>query len=324
MSSVPHTEFRAMSKDISTPVAFANDFKLDSTAIRKALATHGYVVVTGVLSDEEVRDGRKMFHEWYTSSPQIARLHSKISTRGIFKHFGIGNTSFLWYTRTRKSVHSVYEAVHAKEGARMVTSFDGACYIPSDYKRTDNPKKSWVHTDQKPKKTGFACVQGYVSYTDNAANGRTTVLYTGSHKLFENYYNEFAEQKKLNKHWGKLDYGYLRRPEIAKLRTTVHVPAGAMLLWDSRTFHSTQFGCGQAERLVAYVCMLPKSGDTVKMAQKRKRYMIQGRTTNHLPYPIGVNGLQPRTFGNKDLLVDYDDLPFPGFKKYRAIVKKLI
>ena len=44
------------------------------------------------------------------------------------------------------------------------------------------------------------------------------------------------------------------------LRRVLHVPAGSLVIWDSRTFHQNQYGAPNSEeRLVQYVCFLPKN-----------------------------------------------------------------
>ena len=42
--------------------------------------------------------------------------------------------------------------------------------------------------------------------------------------------------------------------------------------------------------------------------KKRQKYFIERRTTSHWPAPIKVVGLQPNTYGNNDLLIDYNKL----------------
>jgi len=296
-------------------IKFTGDNDVDTKNIRDVINKLGFVVVTNVLSPSQISKGKQLFLDWYNNNPQVSSLHIKVSTRGIFKHFAVGGTDFVWYSRTRKAVSAVFRAVHGLQPrAKLITSLDGACYIPASWnkKRDLWPSKSWVHTDQKPKMEGKRCVQGYLSYTDNPSSGRTTIFYRGSHHLFQSYYAEFAKAKKENKQWTRIDINYLKRPEIAKLRTTVSVPAGSMVLWDSRVFHSTQYGTNVHERLVSYICMLPKTMDTPQMAKKRKLYAMLGRTTSHWPVPIGVNAKHTQTYGDDSLLIRYDSLPHIG------------
>ena len=45
------------------------------------------------------------------------------------------------------------------------------------------------------------------------------------------------------------------------------------------------------------------------MQTKRQKYFNDKRTTSHWAYPIRVNSLQPQTYGDDSLLIDYDKLP---------------
>ena len=295
--------------------------------LRKTLDAQGFAVVSNVLSDEQVRKGKDLFYQWYYSQSEVFEKHKKVSTRGIFKHFKIGGTRFTWHTRTIPAVANVYRAAHGlPKNERMMTSLDGACFIPETWETKDCfPKKSFVHTDQKPLYKGHKSIHGYVSYTDNPSDGRTTIFYRRSNKYFDEYYEEFTEIRDANKQFNFVDVGYLLRPGVAKHRTTVHVPRGAMCLWSSKTFHSCQWGQAKHERLVSYVAMLPKKIDTPAMSKKRKAYAMEGRTTGHWTNQIKVNGLQPRTYGNDELLIDYNKEGIEShFKEYEKEAEKLL
>ena len=91
-------------------------------------------------------------------------------------------------------------------------------------------------------------------------------------------------------------------------RRVLHIPAGALVLWDSRTFHQNQYGKPNSEeRMVQYVCYLPKSHikNTEKIRKKRLKYYNDRRTTSHWPTPIYVNGKQPQTYGDSSRSIDY-------------------
>ena len=82
----------------------------------------------------------------------------------------------------------------------------------------------------------------------------------------------------------------------------------------------------EEDRLVQYICYLPKSHpkNTEAMKKKRLKYYKEQRTTSHWPCPIKVNGLQPRTFGNDDILIDYDSLPMNDLSEYEKEIMKII
>lgn len=101
--------------------------------------------------------------------------------------------------------------------------------------------------------------------------------------------------------------------------------AGSLVLWDSRTFHQNQYGgkCNE-ERIVQYVCFLPRKDMTEKMQEKRIAYFLDERTTSHWPYPVKVNGIQPRNYGNKDLVIKYEELQHPNLEDLMDDIIKIL
>ena len=81
-----------------------------------------------------------------------------------------------------------------------------------------------------------------------------------------------------------------------------------------QTFHQNQYGNPGEERIVQYVCFLPKKhkSNTPSQQKKRLKYYEERRTTSHWPYPLNVNGLQPQTYGKADLLIDYTKIIKPN------------
>ena len=180
--------------------------------------------------------------------------------------------------------------------------------------------KIWTHTDQAADTKGFNCVQGFVALTSNEE--RTLVVYEGSHLLHERYMKEKNITGKKN--WLLIDHTYLAT--IAEKKRVLKVKAGSLVLWDSRTFHQNQYGKPGEERIVQYVCFLPKNNklNTKKMSEKRMKYFQERRTTSHWPYPLHVNGKQPQTFGNDTLLIDYEKLVPPILDDLEEKIKMIV
>ena len=72
--------------------------------------------------------------------------------------------------------------------------------------------------------------------------------------------------------------------------------------------------------------MMPKNSEknTAGMQKKRRDYFNTRRTTSHWPCPIKVKGLQTRTYGSNDLLIDYDALPMNDLSDFEDEIKKLL
>jgi len=284
--------------------------------IAAELQTKGYCIVPNVLSSEEVDEAKQLFLKWQKNIPNHDKIHNIIDPHGIYKFHNAGHQEHAWYIRTRPKVQEVFKKIwNCKE---LVVSFDGSCYISKDTTKKD---VIWTHTDQAPNSKGLHCYQGYVALTSNKE--RTLVVYEGSN----NYHEKYFEEKKIksSKNWHLIDHETLRTMTAEK--KALEVPAGALVLWDSRTFHQNQYGSPNSEeRMVQYVCYLPKihPKNTKSQQAKRLKYFENFRTTSHWPYSIKVNGLQPQTYGDQSKLINYESLKPPDLKRFMPDILKLI
>ena len=269
--------------------------------IKQELSNKGYVIIPNILTSEEINLYSQEFHKWRNSIENLDSIHKRISPHLIYKFHQIGHQRHAWLIRTNPKIINIFKQLWDTD--ELVVSFDGSCYMPKETKKKDN---IWTHTDQSRKKEGLVCYQGYVALTSNKE--RTLVVYEGSHKLHQNYFKEMNIE--VNKDWNLIDHSYLDR--IKTQKRVLDVPAGSLVLWDSRSFHQNQYGKPNSEeRLVQYVSYLPKNDkkNSKSMQTKRQKYFNDKRTTSHWAYPIRVNSLQPQTYGDDSLLIDYDKLP---------------
>ena len=289
---------------------------------KEELKNNGFCVIPNVLTSDEVKENYELFKNWLDAGGEkLTKQHKVIDPHGIFKHHQVGHQAHAWSIRTNKNVQSYFKKlwnVPETCDTGLAVSFDGSCHIPKSWSKKDN---IWTHTDQAANKPGLECYQGFVALTENRE--RTLVVYQGSHKLHQEYFK--ARNDTSSKNWCLIDHDYLEK--IKPLKRVLHVPAGALVIWDSRTFHQNQYGAPNSEeRIVQYVCYLPKTHKkyTSSMQKKRIKYYNEKRTTSHWPCPVHVNSLQPRTFGNQELLIDYDSLPQPDLSKYEKEIQKLL
>ena len=311
---------------------------MDYSNILKDLNDNGYCVIPEVLSETDIEYCIKELKEWQKTIPNHDKFHNTIDPHGIYKYHRAGHTKHGWYIRTRPEIQDIFKKIWKTDD--LVVSFDGCCYISKENSQKD---KIWTHTDQSSKSSELICIQGLVALTSNKE--RTLVVYEGSHKLHHSYFKEKREPiekrlinikkelkeikdeekinilkkdkqtlecelKKLNQNWQLIDHEVLKK--ISGQKRILEVPAGALVLWDSRTFHQNQYGKPKSEdRIVQYVSYLPKKNslNSKVMQKKRLKYFQEQRTTSHWAYPIKVNGLQPRTYGDKSKLIDYDSIP---------------
>ncbi len=284
--------------------------------IIRELDTKGYCVIPDVLSSQEVDYAKQLFYKWQSTIPNHNKIHNTIDPHGIYKFHNVGHQEHAWLIRTNPKVIDVFKKIWKTD--KLVVSFDGSCYISKDCSKVDN---IWTHTDQAPNSKGLQCYQGFVALTSNRE--RTLVVYEGSHLLHEQYFNE--RNIISSKNWQLISEEYLE--SISTKKKELVVPAGALVLWDSRTFHQNRYGSpGSEERIVQYVCYLPKVNKKNSKSQelKRLKYFNELRTTSHWPYPIRVNGLQPQTYGNREREIDYSKLIKPNLEQYMNKIVELI
>jgi hypothetical protein len=289
---------------------------MNDETIKSELKTKGYVVIKDVLNKSEIDEYIKLHRLWRGTIKDHDKIHNSVDPHGIYKFCQVGQTRFAWKIRTNPKVQAIFRSLWNCE--KLISSFDGSCYISKDTSKID---KLWTHTDQAPNRDGLECYQGFVALTSNKE--RTLVVYENSHLM----HNLHFKSKGINssKNWQLIDKPTL--DSMSSLKRVLDVPAGALVLWDSRTFHQNQYGAPKSEeRLVQYVCYLPDSHkkNTQSMKTKRLKYFYDCRTTSHWPAPISVNGLQPQTYGDKSRLIDYSKIVPPQLEDLLEDIMELL
>ena len=283
------------------------------------LKSNGYIVIENALTPEELLIAKTSYMDWLVSDQQILDKHKKIDPHYIFKFMEAGHQWHSWYIRTRPGVQKAFKEIWKTD--ELVTSFDGSCYMPSVLKARET---SWTHTDQCPNNSEFTCVQGIVALTDNEE--RTLIVYEKSHLMHKIYMDEY--KLKGTKNWIKIESDFLNLNLIQNQKRILKVKAGSLVLWDSRIFHQNCIGTPECkeERIVQYVCFLPKNNpkNNKKIREKRLEYFKNKRTTSHWPYPIHVNGKQPHTYGDESMLIDYNSLKLVDLSDLEDEIYKII
>jgi len=194
---------------------------------------------------------------------------------------------------------------------KLLVSFDGFCaYRPIEYDLSwKTEPRSWPHVDQNYlTEPGLACVQGIVTLTDSGPNDGGLVVCPRSHAKFTSYFESHVDNVMdwNGKHATLHDLGhFVRVPmdcELSQNPIKPCVPAGTLVLWDSRTVHwntpitrrvSHMRPKNQAPvtamdhnlfRMVAYVCMTPASKASQDVIEKRVDGYLRGVTTSHWPH----------------------------------------
>jgi len=271
------------------------------------LLNNGYTIIPNVYSQEEISEYKNEFFNWKSGIPNLDELHNTIDFNGIFKHHQVGNQRFAWLARTNSKITNIFKYLWNSD--ELVTSFDGCCYYPPNYK---GEQTYWTHTDQSSRKKGLQCYQSFLSLTNNSE--RTLLLYKGSHLLHEEYFTimEIDEPRD----WNILDKYYVQT--LIDDQIQLNVKEGDLVIWDSRTFHQNVCGnsnCNE-ERLIQYLCYLPKNNpnNDEKQEKQRRKFFENRRTTSHWPYPMNVVPEQPNTY-------NYYNPEYPIYINYDTLIK---
>ena len=282
------------------------------------LIEFGYTIIPDILTPQEIETASNLFHDWKQTIPNHDDFHRNVDPHGIYKYHEVAHQPHAWFIRTRPAVQDIYKYIWSSND--LITSFDGCCYISPEDDRID--KCCWTHTDQSGKVKKLQCYQGFVSLTNNKE--RTLVVYEGSHDFHSEYFKNYDTS---TTQWTLIDPKILET-KLKEKKRILEVPAGALVMWDSRTFHQNQFGKlnNGEERLVQYVCFYQRNhpDNTPAIQKKRRKYFEERRNTSHWPCPIRVNGKQPQTYGNNDRLVDYTALRIPDLTEFMTDIQKLL
>ncbi len=203
------------------------------------------------------------------------------SLHGIMKHY-LGHTDWIWEVRLLAAPY--FAQLWEVPVEDLITSFDGACFMPV----TNNSKaKQWIHCDQPRAVRGFTSVQGVVNYRDCGPEDGGLLVCEDSHLIHDEYMDQNESEGLV---WGpaRLDGSLLSTKRILK----VCAPAGSLILFDSRMFHSNIHPRGDTTdaaqvpryRMASYVSMVPR--DRLNAAELKKHIQIYetGRMTGHNCY----------------------------------------
>ena len=301
-----------MSKTLCFPSTYAPKYSETFETLR----AHGYLVIPGILTPEECDAFIVDVWAWLESlgkgitrqnvaswAPQqwISMIH------GIIKGYGIGQQEFMWKLRTHKKVVRVFQKLWREED--LVCSFDGMSLhrpkelVPSIHsvtRRVDVDKPTnWMHLDHTPENP-HESVQAFVSLFENTAEDGCLLVYDGSHLLFDEFFAARAEGEKVaGDNWYLLtprDHAWFAARHCRLVR--VAAPKGCMVLWNSKTVHSSAFAMEDRVRpmmrMVLYVCMVPRKYVDSKTQKRRRAMVLGGRTSSHSPLFPKVNPVVPR------------------------------
>lgn len=229
-------------------------------------------------------------HNWPLASLQLLGELERCQLRGL------PHGRFAWACRRHPNVRRCYEVIHGTDA--LVSSCDNSFFAPgASLEQTTN--RNWPHVDHNRHDVQFydedgLCMsdwevyQGIVYVWDaTTSHASTTVVWCGSHL---DAYNALMADPDMGKrgrkgsHFSQLAYARSADTKAAlntgwrQMARRMPMPAGSMLLWNSRTVHQ---GWSGGPRLAQPVCWEPAIRRNAVMRSRKLRLAALGLPSTH-------------------------------------------
>lgn len=289
--------FPVMSQDELDQVSVAyEDDDYFSSKLKAVLKEHGMAVVKDVLRKDECMAMESL---WKRELDEESALTKKEFSEpewwaNAWLH---AHGEFAWKARLHPRVQGTFARIF--DTKELACGFDvtkNFCVAEAPA-QTDNVQ--WLHVDQNTC-TGITheCYQGILYLWHSAGEDRsTTVVWPGSHKQDGTYgrliQDPSAKQKGSLRNAYGIPYGHYLDlnqlegegskclvEEAAMGARRIPVPAGALLLWSSRTVHQ---GWRGGPRLAVPICWEPKDRVSLEARQRKMFMAAAGFPSTHSP-----------------------------------------
>jgi hypothetical protein len=286
------------------------------------LQDHGYVVFRNVADAAQVQHSISLFWKFmnrFGAYPSTPSTWDKIPSNdyGIILQYGIGQSEFLWHTRTLPNVRKAFAAVW--DTSDLITDFGGAVVlrplINNCTKRKWRTVESWYHVDQNANsKPGLQTIQGSLVMSNQTRKTGGFVVLPGSWRSHD------AVSERSSKYWNAdNDSHFLLVPKndpIFEKEMPLFVAAqpGDLILWDSRTVHCNTIGDENIEQTVVHEVESTSTEVTADvtvdvtaydMLQKESQAMeieIECNIPTNLQRIVALVSMCPRSFATEEVL----------------------
>lgn len=307
--------------------------ELTSDMLVKVLDEKGMAIITGVLDSNEVVEFESFLTEDLTelidaeqmeNAPDVARGAFRQATgqgvRGwpavslmqlggmggafLQKH-GLPHGRFAWNARLHPRVRRVYELIY--DSTDLVVSCDNP-FAANDAQEEQVDNGCWPHVDQNIHDPRYPLAEWKVYQgllyvrSSESSHASTTVVWPSSH--LDPYRACMADVEV--KQYGAQGH-HLTRMEImqpgdardglirgwAENARRVPMPAGGLLLWNSKTFHQSWIG---GPRIAQPLCWEPRSRRDEAARERKLRLAALGLPSTHwasLGFPHTLSALKP-------------------------------
>ena len=283
--------------------------------LRAVMDKYGCAVVRDVLSAEETALHEELWHNDLTAlaaasadAAATKRAYEKLCKEGVehwpaqtlfadrFSHRrGLEQGGYAWAARLHPNVRRVYEFLHGVESPdELCVGMDAIFFNPENVKGTKDDVY-WMHADQNPRLIDRECYQGILyTWSSEGEDASTTVVWPGSHKeVFDRMCADPAAEDcgQFVPHLKMSEWMRERLVEGGlKYARRVPVPAGAMLLFNSRLSHQ---GWAAGRRLAAPVCWEPKVHRLYPALNRKLWLATAGLPSTHWATVGKVHSSQP-------------------------------
>eukprot|EP00746_Dinoflagellata_sp_MGD_P101291 gnl/MRDRNA2_/MRDRNA2_41258_c0_seq1.p1 gnl/MRDRNA2_/MRDRNA2_41258_c0~~gnl/MRDRNA2_/MRDRNA2_41258_c0_seq1.p1 ORF type:complete len:489 (+),score=87.07 gnl/MRDRNA2_/MRDRNA2_41258_c0_seq1:166-1632(+) len=215
---------------------------------------------------------------------------SELGSEGRCALRGIPHGKFAWECRLLDNVRTCFEVLH--RSTNLVTGLDMPFFLPHCAPSARN-NRIWPHVDHNEQfKTNeepglstadWQCYQSVLYiWPATEENASTTVVWPGSH---QETYRRIMEDSACPTNTHFVQLSRLSAPVQAELiaewqvrARRVPVPAGALLIWNSRLIHQGWTG---GPRLAQPICWEPRERRSQAAWKRKLRYCALGLPTSH-------------------------------------------
>lgn len=307
--------------------------KLEGELLWEDLHQNGYVLVKNVVKKDRCEEILTEFFDYLEFlQPEFIREDREtwdsdnlpIRTRGLLQHFNCGFQPHAVHARS--ACLPVFESLFPNK--ELTCSFDGTSFAPRPKAFKFKDIESWekqarqkenLHIDQTSE--GLISIQGGLAVVDQPIDCKVFVVIPGSHLYHEEimkiqlkYRLEDDKEKNIKRkndlsiwydeQWLIMNDEMLDFIESKGLkRTRIEMSQGDLVLWDSRSIHSsadfTRQSIPGSYRLQVFVSFAPRVPDGPeydKEIEKRKKAFAEGRTSKHSAQQIRLFSKQPRIY----------------------------
>jgi ectoine hydroxylase-related dioxygenase (phytanoyl-CoA dioxygenase family) len=268
----------------------------DSNAWKTYLDENGFVVIKQVADTNHIAKATDLMWQFLEALETGIDRHNPNTwinnnwpmafATGIISQHGIGQSDFMWYCRLIPGIRRIFETIWDQK--ELLVSYDGAGIFRSPEYNKTKANGSWYHIDQNPThQPGRCAIQGALNLLPSSQKDGGFLVLPGSHRIFSAFTALKIGESRPKKRYFTIQDHMDVYDGIRPIK--VNAEPGDFILWDSRTAHcncqpSDKSKTRQIVRMVAYICMTPKSMADTKTIDSRRGAIVECVTTNHWPH----------------------------------------